>query len=695
VTALDPAASLARDHALASRIPYAITIFLGAFLLFQIQPLMGKFIIPWYGGLPSAWTGCLIFFQVGLLGGYLYAHLLVRYLAPRTQAILHTLLLASCLALMPITPGPEWKPTPGSDSMSGIFALLGASVGLPYLLLASTGPMTQAWFYRSFPDGSPYRLFALSNLGSMLALVSYPFLFEPWLTRTAQSSIWAAGFAVFVVSCSLCAFSSAAGAARSEALSPAPALAAARPTAVSRLLWFALPACASLLLLSVTNHLCQGMPSVPFLWILPLSIYLLTFIVCFEWPRAYWRPVFLTLMAASLAGVWYLLGLDTSAVALVQIEGYSAALFVCCMVCHGELALSKPDPSHLTSFYLAIAAGGAVGGAFVGLVAPHIFDGFFELHVGFLLCPLLVMLSLFTQQSSPLRRGRPAWAWVALAAGVVLLGVGLEQRHAETFKYAIASSRDFFGVLRVFEGPGAGPHDRVRLLGHGGIVHGVQFVEPPEKRRVTTAYYGPGTGVAQAIQTIQRYGPIRVGAIGLGIGTIAAWGRPEDHFRFYEINPGVIRLAQERFTYLHDAMAQVELVEGDGRLALESEADQGFDLLVLDAFNGDSTPVHLITVEAFQLYRRHLRPDGVLAMNISNKFLDFEPVVRALADSVGMEAIRLDSPYHPEEWITPATWMLLSAKPERLAELSTHASPAEQPGALWTDDYANVMAILR
>ncbi|HKA15065.1 MAG TPA: fused MFS/spermidine synthase [Myxococcota bacterium] len=698
VTALDPAAPIVSDRALTSRVPYAITIFLGAFLLFQIQPLMGKFIIPWYGGLPSAWTGCLIFFQGGLLAGYLYAHLLVRHLAPRTQAILHTALLVSGLVLLPIAPSSAWKPAPGTHSMGGIFLLLGATIGLPYLLLASTGPMTQAWFHRSFPTGSPYRLFALSNLGSMLGLVSYPFLFEPWLTRTSQGWLWSAGFAVFIVSCAACAFSSAGGAARREE-SPAvlPAL-SDRPAAMMRFLWVALPACASLLLLSVTNQLCQGMPSVPFLWVLPLAIYLSTFIVCFEWPQLYSRWAFLAAMALSLAGVCYLLRLDTSATARLQIAGFSGALFVCCMACHGELALAKPDPRHLTAFYLAVSAGGALGGAFVGLAAPHLFSGFYELHWGFFLCPVLVLLSLFAQPGSPLHRGKPVWAWVALAAAVVGLGVDLRQRYQQSLTYTVASTRDFFGVLRLFEAPSRNPRGKVRLLGHGGIIHGFQWIEPAYWNTVKTSYFGPGTGLGDAFRLLAPRRPLRVGVVGLGIGTVAAWGQEGDHFRFYEINPSVVRIAYQNFTYLRDTRAQVEIVEGDGRLALEAEPDQGFDLLVLDAFNGDSPPIHLMTADAFRVYRRHLAPDGLLAVNISNKFLDFEQVVRSVGGAAGMDAIRIDSAYDLDIGIAGAIWMLLAPQPGLLAPLAEKASPApaEPPRtAMWTDDYANVLSIVR
>jgi len=698
VTALDSAAPVAGDREIASRIPYAITIFLGAFLLFQIQPLMGKFIIPWYGGLPSAWTGCLIFFQGGLLGGYLYAHLLVRHLAPRSQAILHTLLLVGCLALLPIAPGSQWKPASGTHSMSQIFALLGATVGLPYLLLASTGPMTQAWFHRSFPTGAPYRLFALSNLGSMLGLLSYPFFFEPWFSRTTQGWLWAGGFAVFVVSCSLCAFSSAAGSPAPDAPAAQP-VSAERPSALSRFLWVALPACASLLLLSVTNQLCQGMPSVPFLWVLPLSLYLLSFIVCFEWPELYARRFFLVAMAASLALVCLLLNLDTSATAVLQIIGFSAALLVCCMACHGELALAKPDPSRLTAFYLAVAAGGALGGAFVGLVAPHIFVDFYELHWGFFLCPVLVLLSLYTQVGSPLRHGKPLWAWLTLVPAVAVLGIYLALPHSPLAPFTVASTRDFFGVLKLFEAPSRDPLGKIRLLGHGGIIHGFQWIEPAYWHSVKTSYFGNGTGVAGAFSLLADERPLRVGVVGLGIGTIAAWGQPGDSFRFYEINPTVVRMAKENFTYLSDAKAQVEIVEGDGRLALESEPDQHFDLLVLDAFNGDSPPIHLMTVESFQLYRRHLEPDGVLAVNVTNKFLGFEPVVRAIGANTGMSAIRIDSPTDMKVGVSGASWMLLSPEPSVLDPLADKASrapavPPDPSRMLWTDDYANVISIV-
>jgi hypothetical protein len=691
MTALDPAAPVVGDRAIASRIPYAVTIFLGAFLLFQIQPLMGKFIIPWYGGLPSAWTGCLIFFQAGLLGGYLYAHLLVRHLAPRSQAILHTLLLVACLALLPIAPGSQWKPAPGTHSMSGIFLLLGATVGLPYLLLASTGPMTQAWFHRSFPTGAPYRLFALSNLGSMLGLLSYPFFFEPWFTRTMQGWIWAAGFAVFVVSCSLCAFSSAAGVAQQDA----PAAAGAPPGAIQRFLWVALPACASLLLLSVTNQLCQGMPSVPFLWTVPLSLYLLSFIVCFEWPRLYGRSFFIVALALSLAGVCYLLRLDTNATALLQIVGYSAALFVCCMVCHGELALAKPDPSRLTAFYLAVAAGGALGGAFVGLAAPRIFDDFSELQWGFFLCAAFVLLALFTQVGSPLRHGKPVWVWLVLASGAALLGIDLTREHSPLVQFTVSSTRDFFGVLKLFEAPSNKPRGRVRLLGNGGIIHGFQWIEPESLRSLLTGYYGKGTGLDDAVQLVRPRGAIRAGFVGLGVGTAAGWGRAGDEFRFYEINPGVVRIAREQFTFLRDSLAAVEIVEGDARLSLEAEPDQHFDLLVLDAFTGDSIPIHLLTAEAFALYRKHLEDPGVLAVHVSNKNLELAPVVHQLGAATGMASVDRLTENDLARGVSAAQWVLLSATPGLFDGLPGHPSSPATRAALWTDDYANVLSIVR
>jgi hypothetical protein len=367
------------------------------------------------------------------------------------------------------------------------------------------------------------------------------------------------------------------------------------------------------------------------------------------------------------------------------------------MTCHGELALAKPDPSRLTAFYLAVAAGGALGGAFVGLVAPRIFDDFFELQWGLFLCPVLVLLSLFTQEGSPLRRGRPIWAWLALGPGVAVLGVYLALPLSPLHQFTVASSRDFFGVLKLFEAPSNNPRGRVRLLGNGGIIHGFQWIEPESLRSLLTGYYGKGSGLDEAVQIVRTRGAIHAGFVGLGVGTAAGWGIAGDQFRFYEINPGVVRIAREQFSFLRDSLAAVEIVEGDARLALEAEPAQHFDLLVLDAFTGDSIPIHLLTAEAFALYRRHLEEPGVLAVHVSNKHLELAPVVRRLGEATGMGSIERVSGTDLSHGASGAEWVLLSAKPDLFDELARRHPPPSRPAsaALWTDDYANVISIVR
>ncbi|MCX7008217.1 MAG: ferrichrome ABC transporter permease, partial [Kiritimatiellaeota bacterium] len=369
---------------------YALTIFVGAFLLFQIQPLIGKYILPWFGGGPGIWTTCMLFFQVLLLGGYAYAHFLSRLFKPRTQAIVHFVLLGVAVALLPIIPADAWKPHSGDAPVLHILALLAACLGLPYFLLSATSPLMQQWFSRTHPGASPYRLYALSNVGSLLALLSYPFYFETHFTRQTQAALWGWGFATFVVCCGLCVWlqwrktDSAVRAIEAQELASPET--AQRPALRSRVLWLLLPACASVLLLATTNKICQDVAVMPFLWIVPLGLYLLSFVICFDSPRWYVRPPFLVALLASGYGICWAMAQGIELALWKQVGIYSGALFVCCMVCHGELYRLKPAPRHLTSFYLMIAVGGALGGLFVAVAAPLLFSDFYELHLGLVLC---------------------------------------------------------------------------------------------------------------------------------------------------------------------------------------------------------------------------------------------------------------------------------------------------------------------
>ena len=618
---------------------YALTIFTGAFLLFQVQPLIGKYILPWFGGGPGVWTTCMLFFQVLLLGGYAYAHFTSRWLRPRAQAVLHLVLLAAALALLPITPGDSWKPHGGGNPTLQILALLTASLGLPYFVLSATGPLLQQWFSRAQPGVSPYRLYALSNFGSLLALVSYPFFFETHFTRKAQAGLWAWGLVAYVLCCGFCALrlwksdvQSPMSKAQSPESEPAPENDAplatpspainSQPSTLNYSLWLLLPTCASVLLLATTNKLCQDVAVIPFLWVVPLALYLLTFIICFDSPRWYARFPFTLALIAALVGLCWAFSNASDLVLWKQVTLYCGGLFVCCMVCHGELYRLKPDPRHLTAFYLMIAAGGALGGMFVALAAPLVFTDYYELHWGLFLCGLLFLLVCATDRaSSPATRDpqpsplRSSWFWTTCAL-TVLVFVGLDQLlawlpgHAKTipkgfciglrvamwtivtvlvvswiarkkfrnFHYwrfvtcmwlflglvglgrnlwmqaneansdRVFRSRNFYGVLTVYEHEKKNPMSHYFLLQHGRITHGLQFADPVQATG-PISYYGKDSGIGLGVAALPD-GKRRIGVVGLGTGTMAAFARAGDYLRFYEINPQVKAVATSWFSYL-------------------------------------------------------------------------------------------------------------------------------------------------
>ena len=669
---------------------YALTIFSSAFLLFQVQPIIARMILPWFGGSAAVWAACMLFFQVVLLLGYLYAHWSIRYLRPKQQAILHVVLLGLSILLLPVTPNPSWKPSGGEDPVLRIVGLLAIAVGLPYFLLSTTGPLVQAWYARAYRVAFPYRLFALSNFGSMLALLSYPVLVEPHVAARHQSQGWSAAFGFFAVLCAAAALHSA------RKPEPAPAVwggeageaEAQAPAWSLQLLWMALAACASTLLLAVTNHVCQNVAAIPFLWILPLAIYLLSFILCFDSEIWYRRKLFAGLLAVALGGMCYALTeWQGSETVKIVIPLFSAGLFICCMFCHGELARLKPHSRYLTSFYLMVSLGGALGGLFVGWLAPHLFHGYFELPVGILACTLLAVV-VFRDLSKWM-----SMAWAALAI-TVLVFLSLKER--DTAAGARLLVRNFYGGLRVTDSGDLQKGDATRTLVHGTITHGLQMLSG-ELRRLPTTYYGKQSGVGLAIENCRHSGE-RVGVIGLGVGTLASYGRPGDYYRFYEINPLVIQVARREFSYLRDCPAQVEVVLGDARLSLEREPDQNFDVLAVDAFSSDSIPVHLLTREAFQLYFGHLKAEGVLAVHISNNHLDLAPVVQSLASALHKEALLFDTDDDEQE-VYGATWVLLAGPGEVLRKpaFQQAGSPLEPRAGLrlWTDDYSNLFQILK
>jgi hypothetical protein len=676
---------------------YALTILVSAFLLFQVQPVIAKIILPWFGGSAAVWTTCLLFFQMVLLLGYLYAHAVVRYLKPRVQMLIHILLLVVSMAALPVIPSTAWKPSGTEEPTMRILGLLAATVGLPYFLLSTTGPLLQAWYARRFKGAMPYRLYALSNAGSMFALISYPVLFEPAFGTRMQATMWSWGFGAFVVLCAAVAWHSGSASVGVQAAAAMEETAPPAPTAKTYLLWLLLPATASVLLLAITNHLSQNVAAIPFLWVLPLSLYLLSFILCFEGEGWYRRNPYLQLLAVALGSMAYANSVDmTSNVPIkVMIPLFGMGLFTCCMVCHGELARLKPHPAYLTHFYLMIAAGGAMGGLIVGLAAPHLFNSFYEMPVSLVVCAALVAYALWQDESLKWVR---KWYGVAVCATIVLaLAVYTGWEIRETVRGARLLVRNFYGGLKVRDSGEPNSLTATRTLTHGTINHGEEFLNLARRDWATT-YYGPNTGVGVSIRDKQKKGAIRVGVIGLGTGTIASYGRPGDYYRYYEINPLVPDIAYHQFYFLPDCKAKLEIAMGDARLSLEKEAPENFDVLAVDAFSSDSIPVHLLTKEAMELDFHHLRPDGILAVHISNRYLNLQPVLEGEVKANGKIARLVDTDDDDEHDVFGATWILVTSPTPGFSQDVLASSEELKPTGsvrLWTDDYSNLFKILK
>jgi hypothetical protein len=664
-----------------------LTIFLGAFLLFLVEPLFGKLILPWFGGSAAVWATCLVFFQSALLLGYLYADVTARRLSPAGQSILHVILLVVSLSFLPIAPHSSWRPPPGSDPSWRILGLLTASIGLPFVLLSATSPLVQTWYARDRPDSDPYHLFSLSNLASLLALLSFPFLIEPRIPSHRQAALWSALFGVFAALCSVVAWLGRRSPADRALWPAASADTSARPTPRDKLLWLGLSTCGSMLLLSITNHLTENVAPVPLLWVLPLALYLLTFTLAFHRPSLYSRWLMVRLLAVALGSLGFTIYDSSSTESLqVSVPVFCTGLFVCCLFCHGELAKRRPAASHLTSFYLMISAGGASGAIFVGLLAPRIFPAVSEFPLALSLTAALATM-IFWPQGWPIRA---FWAAAAIAMAVILV------RNVRSYeKDTVLTVRNFYGALRV-------KHFRDWLkepyhtLYHGTIEHGAQFLNPP-KSLLPATYYGPDSGVGLAMR---HYGgaPKRVGVIGLGTATLAAYGKSGDSFRFYEINPLVLNIATNSFSYLRDTPAKTEVVIGDARLSLAAEPPQQFDVLAVDAFSGDAIPVHLLTKEAFALYVHHLKPEGILVVHTSNTYLDLAPVVQLLASDAGYPVRLISNGDDRRKLIDASDWVLVTRNTRFLEELDTSVvvEPVFVPPHLriWTDDYNNLFQIL-
>ena len=692
-------------------LPYALTIGLGAFLLFLVQPVMGRYLLPWFGGGPSVWNTCMVFFQVALLAGYAYAHLSIQFLRPARQLKLHAVLLALCVLCLPAVPAAVWRPQESTSPATGILLMLLATVGLPYLLLSSTGPLMQAWFARQFPDRVPYRLYSLSNAASMAALLGYPFVLEPQMGLRWQSWVWSGLFVAYVAASVWCALLTsrghqgavAGGRPLPDGRGSSEGCGSSEVSASDRAMWFVLAALASAMLLATNNQVGQDLPAVPLVWMLPLAVYLLSFILCFGSPLWYFRPLWLALGGAALVGTVFVTGQWMPAGLFWQVAIYGGILLVYCMICHGELVRIKPPAAGLTGFYLTIAAGGAAGSALVTLVAPAVFRDYWEYQLLVVACVGVVFFQWC-------RRYGEVTVWRAILGGAVgsalVLGVGFYIVWKNSV--VLEGRRSFFGVLQVRPGGVPGTTLAGRHLVHGRIEHGMQL-NNPLLRREPVSYYGRTSGVGLAHASLRRQrktqggdGSLCIGAVGLGAGVVAAYGRAGDRIWFYEINPDVVDLARKHFTYLSDTQAESRVILGDARLSMARQRRQGqtgkFDLLVLDAFSGDSIPMHLLTREAFDEYWAHMSEGGVIAVHISNRYIDLRPVVLAAAQERGAEALLIEDADGGRPGVNDSRWVLVTMNRRLVAERQIASAAVRldlqcRP-MLFTDDYSNIVRLV-
>jgi hypothetical protein len=672
-----------------NRFLYGFAIFLSAFLLFLVEPMSAKQLLPPLGGSSAVWLTCLVFFQLTLLLGYLYAHWLTGRPFNRSRRLLYIALLIIAIVVLGAQKLIRPDLSRGSiHPVTTIFVDLTLTIGLPFLLLGSTSPLLQIWLFRSKGGSVPYRLFALSNAGSLLALIAYPTLVEPHLTLKLQRLLWAGGFMIYAV---LCAILSRQVPVTVQATPEEIADTNHPPaSAATKWLWFLLPMAAAMQLSAVTSHITSNIAAIPLLWILPLAVYLITFILAFEFPRFYRRSIVVRLLVVMLASLGYAISkMDTSLPIGLAILFFLFECFVACLFCHAEAYALRPRrPSETTLFYLLVAAGGVTGTFFIGIASPLIFAANYDLAITFFITALLALAITW----------RDGWGqrllWTTASVLLLVLNFAL---HAAYAQQSLLITRNFYGSLRVKQ-LASSQGQPMRMLLNGTIQHGNQIFSPGFNRTPTT-YYARGSGIGLALTNCCANRPRNIGVVGLGTGTIAAYGNSGDRIRFYEINPHVQPIARNLFTYIRDSPARITIVEGDARASLAQEAPQHFDIIVVDAFSGDAIPLHLLTTEAIALYQKHLVPGGILAFHVSNQYLDLAPEVAQLAASVHMQAKLFDTPSVDARGEFRSTWVLVADNPAffTISEVAATATPITPiPGLrAWTDDYSSLFPIFQ
>jgi hypothetical protein len=687
---------------------YFISVFISALLVFQIQPIISKIILPWFGGGASVWTTCMLFFQFFLLVGYLYAFLLSKIVKVKFQVVVHLTCLLLCLFLLPdnisdlqsisINGAPTWA----------VLKVLFLGLGVPYLILSANTPLLQHWFTNHANGDQPYRLYAVSNVGSFLALISYPLAIEPFMPLDWQLKLWSSIYLLFVFMIGWICFvvvkqnKQERLELRKQGINP-------KVSVYRFFLWFTLSALGVVLLVSTTNALTQNVPPVPFLWLAPLAIYLLTYVVAFShfalYIRHFWLPLFMLLSFVAL--LIYFIGGQFDFI--TQLLIYLLILLCGCMICHGELNSLKPQQGNTTLFYLVLSAGGVFGSFLVAFVAKNIFDDFLEFPLAIFSVLVLATASLWWNKNEEFAEtksdmvGSVNSSFSKLAIGSAVFGlvwlfvfIKLNNQYQQ---YDIAKARNFYGILSVKDITEGSVNER-RLI-DGTTSHGSQTL-PLSNSAVPRSYYRPGTGIQLVIKELSRDGQVDVGIIGLGVGALAAYGQKGDHYTFYELNPLVSDFANRYFNYLGSSKADVDVKLGDARVTLQHELDSGksneFDLLVIDAFSGDLIPTHLLTNEAFLLYLQHIKSQGVIALHISNRHLSLLPVIMHHGKNFNMQVMLFETPGNGNDH--DAQWVVLTNN-SRLTDsakliYSQTVIPMEQyKEVIWTDDYSSLLSILK
>lgn len=671
-----------------SRLLFGCAIFLASFLLFLVEPIAAKQLLPFLGGSAAVWITCLVFFQTALLLAYLYAHWLTRH----PMWGLHFALLAAALGLAIFWAFGGLNLESGSaHPVATIFLALGVWIGVPFLALGATSPLLQVWWSRVEGTGIPYRLFALSNLASLLALAAYPTLIEPHLTLHAQRIAWCCGFALFALIATMLAMRTRSATHESPLIVNADEPGSPPAPLAHKLLWLLLPMCAAMQLCAVTSYITANIAPIPLLWILPLGVYLITIILAFEFPRMLPRSIVVRLLAVGLASLGYMLSqVDFSWPMRIWMTVVLFELFVACVFCHSEAYALKPRrASESTVFYLLFATGGALGSFLIGIVSPLVFSFNYDLPISFVATALVALAATWASN----------WAqrllWSVASVMLLVLTFWLHQAYQHDTTVAV---RNFYAALRVKQNFGF-PGATLRTLTNGTIQHGTQIFGTDEQRKTPTTYYAPDSGVGLALRFCCAGRARNIGVIGLGTGTIAAYGQAGDRIHFYEINPAVEPIARNAFTYIRESGAQIDVVKGDARTSLKSEPPQRFDVLVVDAFSGDAIPLHLLTAEALALYRKHLAPGGIVAFHISNQHVNLGPAIALLARNAGMQAMRVSSMAQEERGEFSASWVLVSDNAAFFAQPEVAAAarpPVFRPGLrLWTDDYSSLLPLLQ